>query len=277
MVAVHTFITEVLADLVYSFEATHDKTLQIKLCGDTHIHILVERIEVGDERTGRCSTGNTLQGGSLNLGVTVLVEHVSQCPQHSGTLQESIFYSLINHQVNITLTVTQFGIIKLIVCHTVFVFDDRQRFQTLTQQGHLLGVYRYLTGLCAEHESFNADEVTDVKQSLEGGVVDRLSTLLLFCCGISLAGGVDIVAGDIHLYSTFGILYFCEGCLTHHTATHHTAGDTYLAWLILITEVITDIYTKSVGGVCGSWVRIDTHVAQLLQTLASANLLFTEF
>ena len=203
MSLVHTLIAEVLAHLVDTLETAYDEAFQVELGGNTHIHILVERIEVGDERTGRCSTGNTLQGGGLYLGVTVLIEHVSQGPQYSGTLQESIFYSLINHQVNITLTVTQFGIIKLIVCHTVFVFDDRQRFQTLTQQGHLLGVYRYLTGLCAEHESFNADEVTDVKQSLEGGVVDRLSTLLLFCCGISLAGGVDIVAGDIHLNSTF--------------------------------------------------------------------------
>ena len=52
MVAVHTLVTEVLANLIDTLETTYDQALQVELGGDTHVHILVERIEVGDERTG---------------------------------------------------------------------------------------------------------------------------------------------------------------------------------------------------------------------------------
>ena len=32
--------------------AVNDEAFEVKLGGNTHIHILIERIEVGDERTG---------------------------------------------------------------------------------------------------------------------------------------------------------------------------------------------------------------------------------
>ena len=52
MSLVHAFVTEVLAHLIDTLETTYDEALQVELSGNTHIHILIERIEVGDERTG---------------------------------------------------------------------------------------------------------------------------------------------------------------------------------------------------------------------------------
>ena len=52
VVAVHTLVAEVLANLIHTLETTYDEALQIQLGGDTHVHILIERIEVGDEWTG---------------------------------------------------------------------------------------------------------------------------------------------------------------------------------------------------------------------------------
>ena len=53
MVAVHALVAEVLADFVYTLKTAYDQSLQIKLGSDTHVHILVESVEVGDERAGR--------------------------------------------------------------------------------------------------------------------------------------------------------------------------------------------------------------------------------
>ena len=52
VVAVHTLVAEVLADFINTLETTYDEALQIKLGSDTHVHILIECVEVGDEWTG---------------------------------------------------------------------------------------------------------------------------------------------------------------------------------------------------------------------------------
>ena len=77
MVAVHTLVAEVLANLIDTLETAHDEALQIQFGGDTHIHILIEGIEMGDKRTGRSASCNHLQGRGLYLSVASLVEHLS--------------------------------------------------------------------------------------------------------------------------------------------------------------------------------------------------------
>ena len=77
MVAVHTLVTEVLANLVDTLEAAHDEALQIEFGGYAHIHILVEGVEVRHERTRRGTAGNHLQGRCLHLGIAGLVQHLS--------------------------------------------------------------------------------------------------------------------------------------------------------------------------------------------------------
>ena len=52
VVAVHTLVAEVLADFINTLEPPYDEALQVKLGSDTHVHILIERIEVGDEWAG---------------------------------------------------------------------------------------------------------------------------------------------------------------------------------------------------------------------------------
>ena len=129
MVAVHTLVAEVLANLVDTLEAAHDEALQIELGGNAHIHVLIEGIEVGDERTGRGTTGNHLQGRCLHLGIASLVEHAAQGADDGGTLQEGVLHTLVDHQVDIALAVAQLGVVELVVGHTVLVFHDGQGLQ----------------------------------------------------------------------------------------------------------------------------------------------------
>ena len=46
MVLVHTFVAEVLADLVHALKSAHDKALQIQLGGDAQIQIDVQLVQL---------------------------------------------------------------------------------------------------------------------------------------------------------------------------------------------------------------------------------------
>ena len=96
MVAVHTLVAEVLSDLIDALESAYDESLQIELGGDTHVHILVERIEVGNEWTGRSTACDALEGWSLYLCITSVVEYAAQSAEHGSTLQEGFLYAIIN-------------------------------------------------------------------------------------------------------------------------------------------------------------------------------------
>ena len=49
---VHTLVTEVLTHLVNSLETTYDEALQVELGSNTHVHVLIQGIKMGDERAG---------------------------------------------------------------------------------------------------------------------------------------------------------------------------------------------------------------------------------
>jgi hypothetical protein len=54
------FVTEVTVDFEHTFEAAHNQTLQIQFRRDTQVHIHIQRVVMGDERTGRRAAGDHL-------------------------------------------------------------------------------------------------------------------------------------------------------------------------------------------------------------------------
>ena len=191
MVAVHTLIAEVLANLIDTLETTYNEALQIKLGSNTHVHILIECVEVGDEWAGRSTTGNALQGRSLYLCIASVVEYAAQSAQYGCTLQEGILHAIVYDEVNIALTVTQLWIVELVVSYTILVFHDWEWLQALGEQAQFLGVNRNLASLCTENETLYADEVTDVEELLEYSIIKVL--VLVW---------TNLVAGDIDLDSS---------------------------------------------------------------------------
>ena len=167
VVAVHTLVAEVLANLIYTLETTYDEALQIKLGSDTHVHILIQCVEVGDEWTSGCSTGNALECRGLYLCVTSFVENLSQSTEYGSTLKEGILYAIIDDEVNVALTITQLWVIELVVCHAILVLHDWEWLQALGEQADFLGMNGNLTSLCTENETLHTDEVTDVEELLE--------------------------------------------------------------------------------------------------------------
>ena len=120
-----------------------------------------------------------------------------------------------------------------------------------------------LTHLRAEHETTDADEITDIQEFLEHHVVHILVLIR-----------ADVIAGNIYLYAALRVLKFYKRSFTHHAAAHHTAGNAYLSGLFVILKLVLDVCAESIGGVFSSGIWIDAHIAQLLETLASAHLLF---
>ena len=262
VVFVHTLVAEVLADLVDTLKATDDESLEVELCSDTHVHIDVQGIEMGDERTGAGTTGDRLQNRRLHLRISGLVEEVTHRTQHGGTLEERVLDAIVDDEVDITLTGAQLGIVELIIGHAILVFHDGQRFEALAEEFQALGMDTHLSGLCLKNEAFDADKVTDVKEFLEDLIIEVLVLV-----------GTDIITGDIDLNTALGVLELNEAGLTHDTTCHHTAGDDDFAFLALFVFCL-DIRTEGIGGKLGCWIGVDTHVAQLLKTLAATNLLF---
>ena len=191
VVAVHTLVAEVLANLIYTLETTYDEALQIKLGSDTHVHILIQCVEVGDEWTSGCSTGDALEGRGLYLCVTSFVEYLSQCAEYGSTLKEGVLHAIIDDEVNVALAVTQLWIIELVVSHAILILHDREWLQALREQAQFLGVNRNLASLCAEYETLYTDEVTDIEEFLENSIIKVL--VLVW---------TNLVAGDINLDSS---------------------------------------------------------------------------
>ena len=214
---IHTLIAEVLTHLVNTLEATHDEALQVKLCGNTHVHVLVQGIEVGDEWAGRCTTCDILQDRCVNLGITCFVEDATHGADDGGTLQERIFDTGIHNQVNIALTITQFRIIECVIYLTVSIsLHHRQWLQTLAQYGQFHHMNTDFSSLCAEYVSFYTDEITQVKQLLENNVVKVLVLV-----------GADGITLYVYLNTTLRVLQLGKGSLTHDALAHDAACNTY--------------------------------------------------
>ena len=284
VVAVHTFVSEVLAYLVDTFEAAHDESFQVELGSDAHVHVLVQCVEMRRERACRCSSGYRLQCRRLHFGISCVVEHAAQGAQHGGALQEGVLHALVYHEVDISLSVAQFGVVELVVSHAVLVFHYRQRFQALRQQGHFLSVYRYFARLRAEDEALYAHEVAYVEQSLERRVVYRSVCRAVAVGLVCLCGSVYVVASNVDLYSALRVLQLCEGSLAHHAASHQSSGyahffhvGAFLDAPCAVLDVVFYVGRESIGWVLGCRIGVDAHVAQFLQALSAAYFLFTQF
>ena len=172
MVLVHALVAEVLADFIDSLEAAHDESLQVKLGGNTHIHRDVQGIEVRDEGTGRSASSNGLEGWRLDFGIAVAVEEGAHGLEDGGTLQECVLHALVHNKVHVTLAVAKLGVVEGVIDIALGIrLDDRQGLEALGEHCQLLSMDTNLASLCAEDIALDADEVAQVEQLLEDGVV----------------------------------------------------------------------------------------------------------
>ena len=127
------------------------------------------------------------------------------------------------------LTVAQLGVVELVVGNAVLVLHDRQRLERLAEEGEFLSVYANLACLGTEHKTLDADEVTDVKEFLEYRVVEFF-----------VVTRAEVVAGDVHLDTYFGVQQLYERRLTYNAAAHHSSCYADLAFLVVL-ELVYDV------------------------------------
>ena len=267
MCAVHTLVTEVLAKLIHAIEATHDKALEVQLRSYSHVEVDVESVVVCDEGTRCRTTGDGLQDRSLHLEVATLVEEVTHCLHNLSALDEGILHMGVNHKVEVTLTIAHLRVCECVECLTILLLYDGKGTYRLREHGKLLTVYRQLASVCEEGKALNADEVTNIEELLEYGVVERCVAL-----------GADVVTTYIDLNTASRVLKLEERCRAHDTAAHDTSCDCNLLVVTLLCVVVLGnllgccVYLETS---CGVWV--DTQLAQRLKRLTAQLFLFTEF
>ena len=179
---------------------------------------------VSDEWTGCSTTSNLLQDRRLHLRKTCLIKDLAHRAENGGTLQERVLHTIVDNQIDITLTVSQFWVFKCIKHLTILLLHHRQRLQALGQHGERLGMHTDLACLSTEDKTLHANEVTQIQQLLEHHIVQVL--VLLWA---------DVITGDIHLNPALRVLQLHKACLTHHTTAHHATSNADLPqWLCRI-------------------------------------------
>ena len=181
-------------------------------------------------------------------------------------LQEGVLHAVVHDEVHVALAVAQLGVFERVVGHAVLVLHDGQRTQALGQHGQALGMHADFARLCAEDEALHADEVAQVQQALEDDVIH-----------IFVLVRADVVAGDVHLDTSLGVLQFDERGFAHDASAHDASGDGHLARLGVILEVGFDVRREGVGYVLCRRIGFYAHGTQLVEAVPADDFLFTQF
>jgi hypothetical protein len=131
------FVTEVTVDFEHAFEAANHQTLQVQFRRDTQVHVQIQRVVMGDERT-QTRRRDHLHHRGFHFHKAA-VHHELADTGHLGANFEGLAGFIVGDQIQVTLTIARFLILQAVE----FV---RQRAQGFGQQTQLGAVDRQLTG-----------------------------------------------------------------------------------------------------------------------------------
>ena len=123
------FITEVTVNFEHTFEAAHNQTLQRQLRRDTQVHIHIQRVVMGDERTGRRAAGDHLHHRGFDFHKAAAHHELAHRREDLRTDFKRASGCVIGDQIQVALTVTDFLILQTVE----FVRQRAQRFGQQTQ------------------------------------------------------------------------------------------------------------------------------------------------
>ena len=221
---------------------------------------------MGHERTGSGTTWDRLKDWSIYFSVACFVKNVAESADNACTLDKSFLHVFIDNKVNISLTISEFWVCKGIVNLSIGLLNYRKGLQTFTQQFNFLGMYGNLSCLGAEYETFDTNEITKVQQFLEEDIIQVFIVFRTY-----------VIACDIYLYSSFGVLYFCKTSFAHDSLGHDTTCNAYHLSGSIVLEVFPKIYRKGICRIFFSRIGVNTHILDFFQIVSSRYFLFTEF
>ncbi|SBM29952.1 Uncharacterised protein [Klebsiella oxytoca] len=197
-----TFVTEVTVDFEHALEAANHQTLQVQFRRDAQVHIQIQRVVMGDERTGGSATGDHLHHRGFHFHKAAADHELADAGQDLRTHFKGVARFIVGDQIQVALTIARFLILQAVE----FV---RQRAQGFGQQAQLGAMDGEFTGLGFEQLTARRDDVPEVP-FFELLVVDAFR---------------QIVAGDVQLNAAANVLQRNEGGFTHDTAGHHAASN----------------------------------------------------
>ena len=150
-----TFVTEVAVDLEHFLETTHHQTLQVKLRGNTQVHIDIQRIVVSNKRTRRRAAGDRLQHRRFHFHEATGFEETAHGADHRRAGLEHLTRLRVHDQIDVALAVARFLIgqaVELI----------RQRAQALGQQLRLDHHHVQVAFTRLMHRPTGGDDIADI-------------------------------------------------------------------------------------------------------------------
>ena len=199
---VHAFVAEDAADLIHPLHAADDESLQRQLGGDAHVHVDVERIVMGDERTGSRAAGDGVEDRSLDFDVTRVIHRLADAGDDLGTLDERVLDVGVDDEVDVALTIPGVRVLQAVELL-------RQGQQALGKEFRVGRVDGDLAGLRLEDLTGDFEDVADVPCLLKGLVVVD----------------AEVVTGDVDLDVALAVLDLSEGRLAHDAAGDHSSAD----------------------------------------------------
>ena len=200
---VHALVTEDAADLEHALKTTDDAALEVQLGGNTQVALLIERVEVGNERLSRSAALDGLQDGGLDLHVAVGLHKATEGGENLRTLTEGLANVVVGDQVDIAPAIA-----GLFVGKTVELLG--QRTNGLGKQGRALRGNGKLAALGAHDHAGHAQDVAQVEglERIPGSLVHVVDAAEQLNLGsriahddehdLALTALGDHAAGDLH-------------------------------------------------------------------------------
>ena len=229
VLCIHPLIAEDPADFVDLFQTAYDQPLQVQFQGNSQLQVLIQCIEMGQERTCGGASSVLHQHGRLHFEEALFIEVTADAGNNPGSPDKGLTNLRVHDQVRVTLTVTQIG-----VGHAVILL--RQRAQGFCEQGHVFDMHRDLTGLGLEDVAADTDNVADI-------VFPEVRKFSF----------ADRVFAYIELNLSLAVLNVAEDGLAHSSLGHDASGNGDLLVLVLLKVSLDP---------CGSCVPVKAGLAE---------------
>ncbi len=156
MRAVDALVAEILAKLEHLVHAADEKTLEVKLRRDAHDAVLVERVEVREERLCGRAARLVLENRGLDLDKALVPEVLPDFHDEPRAREKALARLVVRHEVDIAAAIALF-----LVGESVELL--RRLLERLREHRPLLDDNGLLALLGREENAFGADDVAEVE------------------------------------------------------------------------------------------------------------------
>ncbi len=192
------FVAEVAVDFKHAFKTANHQTFQIQFRRDAQVHIQIQRVVMGDERTGGRPAWDHLHHRGFDFHKATSHHELAHGGEDLRTDTERMTRLFVGDQIQIALAIANFLILQAVE----FI---RQRAQGFGQQAQLGAVDREFAGLRFEQLAAGGDDIAEVP-FLKLFVVDAFRQVI--ARHVQLNAAADVLEGD-------------EGGFAHHATGHH--------------------------------------------------------